>query len=295
MVLRGPDEVLVPNVVTSEQTTSDLTSAVQKLQEKGLNAWIQMKASSTYPRGIVMEQRPRPGAVVKAGRTIMLTVSSGSVVESVGNYVGKFLSSLKLELQELFSSGVEPLIQIREPVMYVYNDLPAETILEQSPEPGTEVRENEVTYLDLVVSKGPRGEVFELPDYQGRPFRDVIQAVAAEGIVFVVEARPAEEGERSGVVVEQEPEPGEELDEGETISLTMTEPRVSAEEEEFGIFSVELPRYPIVVRIELFEQLEDESRLILAMQHPGGPITIPYVKSLDSRLVFMVNGDVWGR
>ena len=293
--LRGPDEVLVPDVTSVEGDETDLVLAVQKLQEKGLNARIQLKPSSLFTRGIVMEQRPQPGAVVKSGRSVILTVSLGSVVNSIGDYVGKTVASVKLELQELFSSDVEPLIQILEPVMYVFNDLPAETILEQNPPPGTEVRENEITYLELIVSKGPRGEVFELPDYRGLDFLLVLSEMAEEGVIFQFEAKPAERREESGVIVEQEPEAGEELAEGDTVKFVMTEPSVVEEEQKFGIFEAELPRYPIVVRIELLEKTEERELSIFAMQHPGGKITIPYIVGIDSELVFKVAGEVWGR
>ncbi|NTV79868.1 MAG: PASTA domain-containing protein, partial [Candidatus Aminicenantes bacterium] len=42
-------------------------NAMVRLQEKGLYARVQLRHSSTLSKGMVIEQRPRAGAVVKAG------------------------------------------------------------------------------------------------------------------------------------------------------------------------------------------------------------------------------------
>jgi beta-lactam-binding protein with PASTA domain len=294
-VLKGSDEVLVPNVVDTGSGENDLINAVQKLQEKGLNARIQLKHSSIHGKGIIIEQRPRGGAVVKSGRTVFLTVSEGPVVENVGNYIGKTLSDIKIELQELFSSDAQPLIQIREPVMYVFNALPAETVLEQNPPPGSEVRENEVTYLDLVVSKGPRGEILEVPDLIGKNFQEAMAELVHEEIIFRFISRSAERNEQAGVIVSHDPGAGEELPEGSSLQLTMTEPELTDEELKFGVFQAALPKYPILMRIELAEKTEEETKLLISMKHPGGVISIPYIIQKDSNLILTINGEEWRR
>jgi beta-lactam-binding protein with PASTA domain len=119
--------------------------------------------------------------------------------------------------------------------------------------------------------------------------------MAEEGVIFQFESKPSERREESGIIVEQEPEAGEELAEGDVVKLVMTEPSVVEEEQKFGIFEAELPRYPIVVRIELLEKTEERELSIFTMQHPGGLITIPYIIGIDSQLVFKVAGEVWGR
>ena len=77
-------------------------------------------------------------------------------MSSVGNYIGKAYAAVKIELQEIFSGEGDALIQIKKPVMHIFDNSAVDTVLEQNPAPGTGLRENEIIYLDLVVSKGPK-------------------------------------------------------------------------------------------------------------------------------------------
>jgi beta-lactam-binding protein with PASTA domain len=293
IALKGPEEILVPDVISTPEKEYDLITAMTRLQEKGLLTKIQLKHSSVYRKGIVVDQRPRAGAVVKAGRRILLTVSEGPVASSVGSYVGKTLQAVRIELQELFSAGSEPLIQVKEPVMYVYSDVPAGTVLEQNPEPGTEVRENEITYVDLVVSKGPKGQQIEIASYLDQPFEQVMEELALAEVPFTFQIKEAGRGERPGVVVDQKPEPGEEAPEDTVIELTMTEPKYLEPGFRFGSFQADLVRYPILVQIKLVEQVSGEMRTILEMRHPGGSITLPFIVKEEAEVRFYVNGVEW--
>jgi len=288
--IRGPEEVLVPNVISAPEDEIDLIAAMRKLQEKGLIATIQVKHASTFKKGAVMDQRPRAGAIVKAGRHVLLTVSEGPVVSSVGEYVGKTLSAVKIELQELFSTDGEPLIRIKEPVMYIDNDAAVGVIVEQHPKPGTEVRGNEITYVDLVVSKGPKGEQLSVSDYRGKPFDLAIGELAHSNIPFTFTVRPAKTGEEAGIIVSQDPSAGEET----IIELTMTEPKGLEKGLKFGIFEADLVRYPILVDLELVEQRGDEKRTILSVKYPGGPVRLPYIVEDDAEVILYVNKVRWG-
>ncbi len=293
IALKGPEEVLVPNVISSADKEFDLMTAMTKLQEKGLLTKIQLKHSSVFAKGVVVDQRPRAGAVVKAGRRILLTVSEGPVASSVGSYVGKMLNAVRIELQELFSADAEPLIRIKEPIMYIFDESPAGMILEQNPQPGTEVRENEPVYVDLVVSKGQMGEQIEVSDYLGRPFEEVIEELVQEELPFTFEIRKAESGEKPGVIVGQNPGAGESAPKDTVIKLTMTEPRYVEPGYRFGSFQAELALYPILVRIKLVELAGVEKRTLLEMRHPGGPITLPYIVKEGAVVQFYVNDKEW--
>ena len=293
IALRGPEEVLVPNVISSADREFDLTTAMTKLQEKGLLTKIQLKHSSAFAKGVVIDQRPRAGAVVKAGRRILLTVSEGPVASSVGSYVGKTLAAVRIELQELFSADAEPLIRIKEPIMYIFDEASAGMILEQNPPSGTEVRENEPVYVDLVVSKGQIGERLEVADYLGRPFEEVIEELVLEELPFTFEIRKAVSGEKPGVIVDQNPGADEEAPKDTVIKLTMTEPRYVDPGYRFGSFHAELVLYPILVRIKLVELVGVEKRTLLEMRHPGGPITLPYIVKKGAAVQFYVNDKEW--
>ena len=293
VTIKGPEQVLVPDAVGGEGHRTDLVTAMVKLQEKGLYARVQLRHSSTLSKGTVMDQRPRAGAVVKAGRRILLTVSNGPVVQQIGNYIKREVQSVRVELQQLFPADEEALIRIREPLMFVYNEAESGTIVRQSPAPGTPVREGEVTYLDLVVSRGPQGKMVGTPNYLGKPFAQIMADLAQKGVPFTFAARKSQGNEAGGVVVKQIPAPNEQAPENTVVLLTITEPKRLDKGKEFGVFTADMVRYPILVKMDLVERAKDGDHVIVTMRHPGGQVGIPYIKDEESTLVFYVNGQEW--
>lgn len=281
--LRGAEETLVPDVVAE-----DLLAAMGRLQEKSLAPRVEGRISADHPKWTVIEQEPQAGTLVKAGRPVLLVISRGPVVDRVGHYVGRDLEEVRLELQTVFASYRE-LIRIEEPVARVTDAAPAGTILAQNPAPDTPV--DGVVQLELVVSKGPRGDLIELPDYVARPFPEVRDELAALNLPFVFRVRAALPGEAPGRIVSQSPAAGQEIPSSSILQLEMTAPSELPEDAVFGLLESSLPEYPILVELKLEAITPAETRTILTMQHPGGPVSIPYVVDADSRLVLSMFGD----
>ncbi len=278
--IRGAEEVLVPAVENKE-----LVSALMELQEKELYPRVQVRYSSDYERGTIIEQKPAFGAIVRAGRRVTLTVSRGPVIDRVEDYVGQKLEDVSIHLQTLFAS-YRALLKIKEPVSYVFDPAPAGTILAQKPEPGTVI--DSVTELELVVSRGPKGELVTVPDFIDMEFQDAIAQLSNSNFPFVFAVRRAEAGEEAGVVVSQTPEEDSEVPYGSVIQLTMTRPGRVPRGKVFGVFEYVLPDYPIMVDISLDAISASGASTILAMKHPGGPISIPYIVDEKSELVLYI-------
>jgi beta-lactam-binding protein with PASTA domain len=278
--VRGAEEVLVPNVQNKE-----LISALMELQEKELYPRVQVRYSSDFEKGIIIEQRPSSGTIVRAGRRITLTVSRGPVIDRVEDYVGQKIEDVRIHLQTLFAS-YRALLKIKEPVSYVFDAQPAGTILAQEPEPGTVI--DSVTELELVVSRGPKGELVEVPDFINMEFQNAIAQLSAANFPFIFSVRRAEAGEKGGVIVSQTPEAKSEVPFGSVIQLTMTRPQRVPRGKVFGLFEYVLPDYPIMVDITLDSISEDGNSTILAMKHPGGPISIPYIVDENSELILYI-------
>ena len=161
VAVRGEEETLIPNVVAE-----DLLAAISMLQEKSLAPRVEGRVSSDHDKWTVIEQEPEAGTLVKAGRPVLLVVSRGPIIDRVGDYVGRDLDEVRLELQTVFASYRE-LIKIKEPVARVSDAAAAGTILAQNPAPETPI--DGVVVLELVVSKGPMGDLIELQNYVNRP------------------------------------------------------------------------------------------------------------------------------
>ena len=183
VVASGEEETLVPDVIAA-----DLLDAMVMLQDKALAPRVEGRFSSDHARWQVIEQDPQAGTLVKAGRPVLLLVSRGPIVDRVGHYVGRGLEEVRLELQTAFAS-YRALITIREPVARVTDPAPAGTILAQNPPADTPVVGD--MPLELVVSKGPGGDLIELADYVGRPALEVRDELAQLNLPFVFRIRAA--------------------------------------------------------------------------------------------------------
>ncbi len=278
--VRGEEEVLVPDLERKE-----LIPALIELQERELYPKIQVRYSSDFEKGIIIEQKPASGAIVKAGRRITIVVSKGPVIDRVEDYLGRNIEEIRIHLQTLFAS-YRALLKIKEPVMHKYDQAPPGTILAQKPEPGEVI--NGVTDLELVVSLGPRSELITVGDFIGEKYQNTLAEIAYMNVPFVFNFRKAKENEASGIIVSQSPESGSEIPYGSVIQIEMTEPNDLPPGQVFGMFEYVLPDYPIMIDIRLDVITADETLSLFSMKHPGGPIAIPYIVEENSELVLYI-------
>jgi len=112
--VKGPEQVLVPNVVGKK-----LEDALLEMQVKELYPKINLRYSNTPgDEGTILEQSPESGAIVKGYSRVNLVVSRGVVVDKVGNYVGMNLDEVRMNLQTLFAGQTRPLIVLADPYSF---------------------------------------------------------------------------------------------------------------------------------------------------------------------------------
>ncbi len=283
IAVRGAEQTMVPDV-----TGKELTSALLELQVKELYPRIQLRYSqNAADKGSILDQDPAPGAIVKAGRRIKLVVSRGMVVDKVENYVGQNLDDVKMHLQTLFSTSSRPLLALKEPPMYQFSTEAAGTILEQKPEPGTDVAGP--TRLEFVVSRGSENAMVKVPDLVGLPIADAMERIRQSGIFFTFSARPAQSGEAGETVVSQLPAGQAVVAANTRVALVVAAPAKVAEGEVFGLFERTLPEYPYPLSLKLEALLPTgERRRLIATDHPGGPFSAPYHLPEGSVLILSI-------
>jgi len=284
ITLEGHEETMVPDVRGME-----LPNAIIELQDKGLYGRVQLRYSNKLSdKGTVLGQEPMSGAVVKAKSEVLLRVSKGAAVEKLDNYVGWNVNELETHLKSL-ESVYGPLLQVKKPYIRVYDKSESGTILEQKPSPGTEL--SVLTELELVVSKGPEGQITETKDYTGMEWRNALGEIVSSGHPFVFSITNQDEGE-SGTVVSQSPEPGNEVPTETLRQLTILAPEDIEEEYRFGIIERDLPEYPVPVpvKVELIGTSGEKESLI-SFSYKGGVLTIPYLEEVGTTLVIQVDGE----
>lgn len=280
--IQGEEQITVPDV-----NGMALEKAVIELQEKALNARVQLHFSSNPAnKGTVLEQEPEAGSIVKADSNIVLKVSRGAVIDRVEDYVGWKIEELEMHLQTLFTT-YGPLLHIKRPVIKVHDETEPGTILEQSPEPGTKI--SGVTNLELVVSKGPEKQLKIVDNYVGMGFESAIDKLASRGLPFRFTVENPEEEVTPGTIISQKPTPGESVSDSTVRELTMSEPDDIEEGYVFGVLKRTLPEYPILVDVTLEAiSTEGKRREILRTKHPGGEVSIPYILEENTLLILSV-------
>ena len=279
--LRGAEETMVPDV-----KGMDLPSALIKLQDKELYPRLSLRfTDDPSDKGRIVDQRPLPGTIVKAGRRIQLTVSRGPVVDKVENYVGQDVSEVKIHLQTLFASA-HPLVTIKDPPVYVFDKAPAGTILEQKPVADTPIAGP--VALDLIVSRGPEKAQIPVPNLTGLSFSDALTQIQTANVAVAFTMRKADAREKPGVVSNQTPTPGSMIPPAGRISATVTEP-TPQKGMVAGIFERDLPDYPYPLRVSLEVLLPTgERNSLVKVNHPGGKFTAPYFLPENSILILSV-------
>ncbi|HAP54708.1 MAG TPA: penicillin-binding protein [Spirochaetaceae bacterium] len=277
-ILKGPEKVMVPDLRGME-----LADALVRMHERELYPRLSLRfTNNPQDKNTILEQDPLPGVIVKAGRRIKLTVSRGAVLDEIDNYIGKNIDAVKLELLSLFSS-TQALVSIREPPVYRFDDAEPGTILEQSPPAGEQI--SGPTVLELVVSKGPESAKKKVPVYLGLSMAEAIAQMEKSSFTVDFSMRQPKQGEKPGIVVEQQPKAGVTAQVKDRIQLVLSAPEASPGLVH-GVFMYTLPEYPYPVPVKI-EALKSggQRQLIASMKHPGGGLSIPFSLPEGSTLI----------
>jgi serine/threonine-protein kinase len=138
IVSKGPRKVVVPNLVGESYDKVKLI-----LEREGLQEGKFEQEYSDYPNGYVIRQSITAGVSVDEGTTIDYVISIGPEKFVMPNYIGAGIEDVKTDLtvKDLILGNITPGSN---------SEYPADTVLEQSIKPGTEVSRKSV--VDFVVN-----------------------------------------------------------------------------------------------------------------------------------------------
>lgn len=280
--VKGPEEVMVPDVCGKE-----LTEALLEMQKKELYPKITLRYSENPgDKGTILDQSPSAGSIVKGYSRVSLVVSRGVIVDHVENYVGKNYEQLKMDLQTLFAGQTQPLIVLAEPE-YKPDSSPAGTILEQDVPEGTDI--SEPVTLHLVVSRGATYENTKVPQLVGLSVNDMLAVIARSRIIFDFTSHLAQSGEKTGTVVSEQQFDNEYIPNYSRMAVEMALPSGEYEGNVYGIFSADLTDYPYPVSMRLDATTEDGNTYTLVnFLHTGASLTVPYAVPQNTVLTLYV-------
>ena len=217
---KTPATIAIPDV--AGQTVAEAKETLKKSNfEVGEE---KSEASETVAEGRVIRTDPEAGSDRKEGSKVNLIVSSGKQSFQLSNYVGRKSSDVIAELKE--KKVPENLIKIEEEES---SEGEEGTVLRQTPAAGSTYDLTKATSIVLTVAK--KVTSVSMPSYIGSSLEftknNLIQIVGVkEANIEMVEVSTAPEGTTAGIVVSQDPKPGEKVDLNKTrIKISIYKPK----------------------------------------------------------------------
>ncbi len=156
------------------------------------------RTDSRTPVGLIAGQEPAAGSALKANRTVRVWLSLGPRKHQIPNLVGSSLRSARLAL-DLADAPLARVIEVDQPAL-------EGSVLMQRPAPGdVEILEQGVSVL---VSRGPAGRDYVMPDLIDRPLDQVLEVLRLAGLKAAELRYRTYPGRPPGTIISQSPRPG---------------------------------------------------------------------------------------
>jgi beta-lactam-binding protein with PASTA domain len=200
-------EVSMPNLVG--KAVSDASS---DLRSRGLILRVADRVYSEQPINTVVRQTPSPGMLMKVSQQAHVVLSLGQRALQIPPLVG---DSLRVSRIELLRGG----LQVGEVSALSLPDVPADTVVLQSPKPGASAATPRV---DVLVSQGPREDSYVMPHLIGMNVADAVRRLESVNIKRKLNTLSAPQWPH-GAVVDQTPTAGTRIPISTTAELTVAE------------------------------------------------------------------------
>jgi len=200
-------EVSMPNLVGK-----GVTEASNDLRSRGLILRVADRVYSEQPINTVVRQAPSPGMLMKISQQAHVVLSLGQRALEIPSLEG---SSLRVSRIELLRGG----LQVGEVSSLSLSDVPADTVVLQSPKPGAGAATPRV---DVLVSQGGREEAYVMPHLIGLNVANAVRKLEIVSIKRKLNTLSAPEWPH-GTVVDQTPTAGERIPLSSTAELTVAE------------------------------------------------------------------------
>jgi serine/threonine-protein kinase len=199
----GPGDVLVPPVANLRQS-----QAIDELEDAGLEVTIDREFSDRVRKDFAIRTVPPEGTEVTKGTRVRLLVSQGPEQVTVPDVTGISRESAEARLRD---EGLTPAVDEQE------SDEPEGDVIAQSPGGGSQVERSST--VTITVSTG-RPQV-EVPDVIGQGEERAAARLSSAGLTPVRQERTVTDPSQDGVVIEQRPGAGTQLDQGREVVIVV--------------------------------------------------------------------------
>jgi beta-lactam-binding protein with PASTA domain/predicted Ser/Thr protein kinase len=199
----GPGTVLVPAVANLRQG-----QAIKELEDVGLKVTVDTEFSDKVKKDLAIRTVPGEGKEVTKGTRVRLLVSAGPEQVAVPEVIGLSRESAEARLRD---EGFGVAVAEQE------SDEPEGDVIAQSPSAGTELSRGDT--VTITVSTG-RPQV-DVPDVIGLSGRSARSRLKSAGLEPVTQERTVTDPTQDGVVVEQRPGSGTQVDQGREVVIVI--------------------------------------------------------------------------
>jgi beta-lactam-binding protein with PASTA domain len=201
-------EVTMPNLVGKSSA-----DALVLVQGRGLQLKVVDRVYSTLPANAVVRQSPSEGERMKVAQSAHVVLSLGPQNVTTPALLGESLRVARIQLLQVG-------LQLGEVTTYPAPAAQADTILQQTPPPGTRAATPRV---DLLVAQGGSQASYIMPWLVGMALPDADHLITSTGFKLAKTTFTPSPQWPKGAVTEQTPEPGSKITSDTSIEMTVAQ------------------------------------------------------------------------
>lgn len=201
------ERVTVPDL--SNNTQDEAKAALKKLR-LGVN--VQTGTSDDVPEGKVYDQSPAAGTKVDVHTQVTIYISSGKETFSLDDVTGMQYQQAQAQLE---NDGLVVSLE------FDYSDsVGSDKVISTSPKAGSQVAKGDT--ITITASKGKETKTTIVPNLLGQNIDDAIQMIKDAGLTYNGKSSDYSDSYSENQVMNQSISAGKTVDEGTTISLTVS-------------------------------------------------------------------------
>lgn len=201
------ERVTVPDL--SKKTEDEAKAALKKLR-LGVN--VQTGTSDDVPEGQVYDQSPAAGTKVDVHTQVTINISSGKEKFSLDDVTGMQYQQAQAQLE---NDGLVVSLE------FDYSDsVGSDMVISTSPEAGSQVVKGDT--ITITASKGKETKTTIVPNLLGHNIDDAIQMIKDAGLTYNGKSSDYSDSYSENQVMDQSISAEKTVDEGTTISLTVS-------------------------------------------------------------------------
>ena len=201
------ERVTVPDL--SKRTEDEAKAALKELR-LGVN--VQTGTSDDVPEGQVYDQSPAAGTKVDVHTQVTINISSGKEKFSLDDVTGMQYQQAQAQLE---NDGLVVSLE------FDYSDsVGSDMVISTSPKAGSQVAKGDT--ITITASKGKETKTTTVPNLLGQNIDDAIQMIKDAGLTYNGKSSDYSDSYSENQVMNQSISAGKTVDEGTTISLTVS-------------------------------------------------------------------------